>query len=470
MSLDLQTLESADMTQTQLQIWIAQMLAGRKPVFNMGMAIEISSELDEDLFRQAFDAVVAASDNLRSVFRFEDGGPRRVVLEPEQLGHEFKVLDFTENPADVESWMLDNMRQRIRLNKRLFNSALLKTGPASYTWYICMHHLICDGWSFSNLTTWVGEQYAKLEAGDASAPDVPPFQDFVDSEMVYYRSEACRQSTRFWDEVASDPLPDISLYEKGIDEAGNNATRMHRDMSADFIGKMKSAIKNKQFRAFSEDQGVYLLLLTAMVVMLKRASGNDKFSLAVCLHNRVTPQYKKALGPFFIHSALRVELQPDDTFSSLYKRISVDYRRMLRHYRHPVSAPPGERVWDATVNYVNKTFPDFAGRETRINWLRSGSCTAEELIGLQFHRFNKGDGMEAEWDFNGGIFSDEEVKARAATDFEAGLEFGLANPDAPIRTFLEEHCGAMFSENAAAQIEPKVESTVSLVEQCGNSR
>ena len=88
MALDLETLERADMTQTQLQIWVAQMLAGRKPVFNMGMAIEIFSELDEDLFRQAFDSVVAASDNLRSIFRFEEGGPRRVVLEPDQLGYE----------------------------------------------------------------------------------------------------------------------------------------------------------------------------------------------------------------------------------------------------------------------------------------------------------------------------------------------------------------------------------------------
>ena len=87
------------------------------------------------------------------------------------------------------------------------------------------------------------------------------------------------------------------------------------------------------------------------------------------------------------------------------------------------------------MNYVNKTFPQFAGRDTRIHWLRSGACSAEELVGLQIHRFNREDGMEAEWDFNAGIFSNSELQQRAARDFEDSLEFGLNDPDAPLKQF-----------------------------------
>ena len=61
MTIDLEVLKGANMTQTQLQIWIAQMLSGRRPVYNMGMAIEILSDLDVDRFRDAFDFVVNAA-------------------------------------------------------------------------------------------------------------------------------------------------------------------------------------------------------------------------------------------------------------------------------------------------------------------------------------------------------------------------------------------------------------------------
>ena len=431
MGLDLDVLENANMTQTQLQIWVAQMLAGRKPVFNMGMAIEIQAELDVDRFRQAFDDVVAASDNMRSVFRFADGGPQRSVVAMSDVEYEIPELEFSSRSA-AQAWMAESITKRINLKKRLFDSALLKIGPKTWIWYICMHHLICDGFTFGNLTEWLGNRYAQLMSGEASDFEIPAFQDFVTGELDYYGSEQGATAGRFWDEVAKEPLPPWSFFGSDSDIASNISTRAHREMSASVVLRMKKSIAERQFRAFTADQGIYLLLLTAMFVHLKAASGNDDFCVAVCLHNRVTPQDKKTLGPFFIHSSLRIRVLPDDSFASLYNRVSAEYRKMLRHYRHPVSAPPGQRVWDATVNYVNKTFPRFAGFPTHVDWLRSGFCSSEELLGLQIHRFNGGEGMELEWDFNAGVFDDERIKSKAIEGFDRILEYGLDNPAAPL--------------------------------------
>jgi len=130
------------MTQTQLQIWIAQMLRRKSPMYNMGMGIEIPTDLDADLFRSAFDLVVHASDNMRSVFRYADGGPVRVVLQPGELEYELPVLDFGGKPDDAMQWMREQMRQPFKLENRAFSSALLRTGPESFTWFISKHHLI----------------------------------------------------------------------------------------------------------------------------------------------------------------------------------------------------------------------------------------------------------------------------------------------------------------------------------------
>ncbi|MBT8080248.1 MAG: hypothetical protein KJO31_16835 [Gammaproteobacteria bacterium] len=436
MRLDTQVLGRANMTQTQLLMWTGQMLSRKLPIYNMGMAIQIEAVLDYPRFRDSFDFVVEKSDNMRSVFQYIDGAPRRVVIEPGEMDYEFPLVDFSDNPQYVEAWMQERLARRIVMTRRLFRSALLQTGPASFTWFICKHHLICDGWSFANFVAAVGERYRRLGTGDDSDYDLPAFDEFVRREVQYYLGDECARSSAYWDEVTREPLPPLRMYGKGADEGSSRFQRFHRHLDGEFVGRMRAAVADGEFSAFSPDQGLYLLLITALVVQLKRASGNKRFAIGVCLHHRLSSVDKKTIGPYFVFSALRVRLEHGDSFRDLFLRVALEYRRMLRHYRHPVSAPPDDRTWDVTINFVNKTFPPFAGIPTTVTWLQSGSYLAQEFVGIQIQQFNAGPGLTAEWDFNLGIFDTEERRQRAMSDFEQAMDFGLRNPDAPLRDFI----------------------------------
>ena len=436
MTPDAEALKRANMTQTQLLMYTAQKLSGRRPIYNMGMAIQIASDLDAERFRKSFDDVVRASDNMRSVFRFADGGPRRMVLDFDDIEYDLPVIDFSDNPELAAEWMQERLRERIVLTKRLFNSALLRIAADEHIWFICQHHLICDGVSFANLVSYVGDRYAQLEAGDKADMHIPAFGDFVEREVSYYASDECAESGVYWDAHAANTLPEFSLYGLGVEDGIADFTRIPRRLDGALIRRMKNTIAEKTFRAFSEDQGLFLIMVTALIVQLRRASGNDRFAIGIPLHNRPTPQDKAALGSFFICSALHVHFDPDDSFADLYTQVSREYRKMLRHYRHPVVARPGERSWDVTINFVNKTFPEFAGNATKVTWLQAGAYLAKAFVGIQIHRFNAGDGMTVEWDFNLGIFGTEDRQETAMRDFETAIEFGLSNPDSPLEDFL----------------------------------
>ncbi len=429
MDLDLEVLEKANMTQTQLLMWTGQMLSGKRPVYNMGFAIGIDADVNPELFRQAYDDVVAQSDNIRSVFRYVDGGPRRIVLDYDEFEYDVPVLDFSGKPDEMKEWMQARLRAPINLKKRLFDAALLRTGPESFTWFICNHHLICDGWSLANFVTYVGNRYAQLEKGDDSPLELPRFDDFVEREVAYYGSEECQASSEYWHETTKDSLPPLSMYGVRADSGTNEFLRVHRELGVSLIDRMKASLKDKTFRAFSMDQGLFLLMVTALCLQLRRASGNERYAIGVCLHHRLSPTDKATLGPYFVFSALRVGMEEGDTFTTLYNRVAVAYRNMLRHYRHPVSAPPEERVWDVSINFVNKSFPLFAERNTQITWLQSGSYLAQEAVGLQIHHFNQGEGMTAEWDFNLGVFGTEDRRNTAMVDFEEAMEYGLSRPN-----------------------------------------
>lgn len=435
MKLDAELLQRARMTQNQLVMWLSQKMAGRRPIYNMGMAIRIDAALDQALFRAAFEFVVRKSDNMRSVFRFVDGGPKCVILGADEIEFDFPFLDFSEDPDAVIAWMNDRIRQRLNLKTRLFDSALLRVGDDQYIWYICQHHLICDGWSYSNLVSRVGDRYAQLQAGDDSDIDYPQYRDFIERELEYYQSEECAQSERYWNEVAEDPLRTPLMYGLGRDQGVTDFLRVHRPIGSDVIGRMRSAIADKTFRAFSEDQGMTLLWLSALTLQLRRATGQDRIGIGVCLHNRLSPEEKKTLGTFFICSGMRVNFDPDQTFGELYKQVGAAYRKMLRNYRVPVAARDDECPWYATINYVNKTFPTFAGIPVTATWLHAGAYTPNAFVGIQIQRFNQADGMTAEWDFNQGIFGTEERRQTAMRDFEEAIEFGLANPNARLKDF-----------------------------------
>ena len=438
MSFDPEAMRNANMTHTQMLMWMGQMLSGRRPVYNMGFAIHIDGDIDYDLFGQAYNYVVEKSDDLRSVFRHVDGGPRRVVVDIDELDYDVPVLDFSENPEEAPAWMQEQLQHYIDIRKILFRTALLRVGPEKFIWFICQHHLLCDGWSIGNFMKFVGARYEQLEKGETAELDVPHFGDFVDREINYYLSDECAESGKYWEEATAEPLPPLSLYDVPSDQGGNNFLREHRDLTGDLIGRMKDSIRNKQFRSFSLDQGMFLLMVSALVLQLRRASGNDRFGIGICLHHRVTPRDKETIGPFFVFSAMRIGLAPEDTFSTLYKKVAAEYRAALRHYRHPITTPPGERKWDVSINFVNTSFPKFAGRDTKITWMQSGSYLSQECVGLQVHHFNEGDGMTAEWDFNLGIFETQERRDRAMLDFEQAMEYGLRDPDALLKGFWEE--------------------------------
>ena len=438
MSFDVDAMRHANMTHTQMLMWMGQMLSGRRPVYNMGFAIHIDGDIDHELFQQSYDYVVGKSDDLRSVFRHVDGGPSRIVLDVDEFDCDVPVVDFSDKPDEAAAWMQEQLQQYIDIRKQLFGTALVRIGPGKTIWFIRQHHLLCDGWSIGNFMKHVGARYEQLEKGESGELDVPQFGDFVDREITYYESDECAASGKYWEELTADSLPPLSLYGVSSDEGGNAFQREHRHLTGDLIGRMKAAIKNKEFRAFTVDQGLFLLMVTALVLQLRRASGNDRFAIGVCLHHRVTPRDKETIGPFFVFSAMRIGLNPDDTFRSLYSQVAAEYRTMLRHYRHPVTTPPGERKWDTSINFVNTSFPKFAGRDTAITWMQSGSYLSQESLGLQIHHFNEGDGMTAEWDFNLGIFDSEDRREKAMVDFEEAMEFGLRDPDALLNGFWED--------------------------------
>ena len=154
------TISSSELTVSQQRIWTGQKLSPSEPLYNMAMAFHIAGRLNPELFNAAFREVVKQSDALRAVFTDHDGVPVQHILK--ELNYEIKLIDLStssNSPQLAQSLLRTRAAQPFKLEKRLFESILLKESDDSYVWFLNQHHLICDAWSCALLYERVAHYY-----------------------------------------------------------------------------------------------------------------------------------------------------------------------------------------------------------------------------------------------------------------------------------------------------------------------
>ncbi|PCI63730.1 MAG: hypothetical protein COB38_13390 [Gammaproteobacteria bacterium] len=427
----------SNLPKNQLWFWIGQNLEPDTPFFNMPMALTIQGEVDPVRFAHAFQQVVNKADALRTIIKLNNGVPQRVVLD--KLDYQVEFLDFSNNldpQKAFDEWATPRCKEIFDLEKRLFDSVLVKLGDNQVMWYWCQHHLICDGWSTALVYRYVSEFYEKSFNEDIEElPDFPSFEGYVDREQEYRESKAHQQSKAHWEKVLSEPLDTLNFYGRTSRDHGvNKAIRMTRDLGVDRTNAIKALCKQKPFKSLSPHLSTFQLISTCLLAYLYRITGNEDLALGTLYHNRATPDDKNTVGFFMETAPLRVSATAEDTFESLYKKTKRTSMEVMRHYRYAPGNPMNNRAYDVAINYNNASYPPFAGMPMSLHWLHTGAWYSHEPLAIQIHDFDGTGTLTIAFDFNVGVF-DEETRERAIEHFFKCIDAFIDNPTGSITDF-----------------------------------
>ena len=97
--------DQSNLTVSQLLLWLGQKLNPDVPLYNMAFLFTLSGGIDDAHFQAAFQALVDASDTLRTVIVEVEGIPQQRVLP--QLDYEVAILDFSgesDPQARAQTW------------------------------------------------------------------------------------------------------------------------------------------------------------------------------------------------------------------------------------------------------------------------------------------------------------------------------------------------------------------------------
>ncbi|MEV4410411.1 condensation domain-containing protein [Catellatospora sp. NPDC049609] len=272
--------------------------------------------LDVPAWESAVSAVVDRHESLRTGFVLRDGEPVQVVMPPAGLGTE--LIDLRDLPPEQrDARTAELMRARTHrlldlTEDPLVGSCLLRLADDHHVWCFTMHHLLADGASLRIVGREIRAAY--LAALEGAVPDLPKL-DLQYGDFAQWQAEQDQAADlAYWCErLAGAPsleLPtDLPRPEEKSAHSAEHIHQMGPELAAGVVELSRKARCTP-----------FMVLLTALQVLLRERGGQDDFCVGTPVAGRVRAEFEPVVGLFANTLALRADLSGDPTFTDLLRR------------------------------------------------------------------------------------------------------------------------------------------------------
>ncbi len=394
------------LTQSQLSLWTGQRMHPDAPLHNVVYTFDISGDLNPLIFKQAFQVLVDSTDILRMVFNEKDGTPYQHVRP--KGAYDVETIDFTSESDGqvIQQWILERTQAPLQLSERPFDSVLLKLNETRYIWFLKLHHLITDAVSNALLYQRMESLYKRL-SNEKSDEDIasPSFADYVDYEGQQREDPKNKASQKYWKANTSNAPDTPKLYGKKEDGKSTATQRVPSKLGIERTARLRELANRPVIRSWTEDLSLFTLFATVYAIYLHRVSGENRLAIGVPAHNRIEKRFQKTVGLFVEVLPIFVDIEEDDSFFTVLKRVKSETNTYLRHARAGTAPVDVKRSFNAILNYIQADFPDFWGFPTQTEWVHNGHMDSSHAIRCHIHAFNGKNDLEITFDLNESVFS-----------------------------------------------------------------
>ncbi|MFF3977341.1 amino acid adenylation domain-containing protein, partial [Streptomyces sp. NPDC001828] len=421
------------LTAGQVEIWLDAQGAGRGNAYNSAGYLDLRGPLDRRRFRVALRRLFDEAQCLRARFSDIEGEPRQHIEPLSELPlTELDLRDAEDPEAAAVAWMTADLDVPFGLDDfPLMRTALLTVGAERSHFYLCVHHLLCDGFSQTVLWRRLAELYEADPDGPVPQGALPPLSELTDAESAYRESTGARRDTAFWRGRFPEP-PSLVTLSRRPEPSGlpRGFLRVSTPLPA-------ATARQLRFSARELEVTLPTVAVAAVAVYTQRTTGTEDVLLTLAASARMSARQRSVPGMMANYLPLRVPVRPTLTKAELLRRASRELAQVLKHQRHRVSAirrdmglrPEDRRPFGPFVNLL----PQQAS-------LTLGPCTAEVTnlsTGLVDDLMvtvveTAGDGIELHLNANPDRYTRDEAEAHMAQLAHFIGEFAAAGADLPI--------------------------------------
>jgi amino acid adenylation domain-containing protein len=307
---------------SQERLWFINKIEPYSPAYNIVQATRIKGQLDESILQKALDEIIQRHEVLRTVFKTVDGKAFAELISFDTIKIEKIELDVKnvdDGEKQARSWVRENAPALFDLEQGpLLRAYLFNIGPSENLFVLIMHHIISDGWSMG---VWMEELTVIYDALE-SQKEIPlpglsiQYSDYAVWHKKWLEQVDIKGQEAYWKNKLSGKLPVMELpsdFPRPA-EAKYSGSAKFFSIPANLTRELKDLGKK-------QETSLYNLMLSTLMVFLYKHSGQNDMIIGVPYANRELVELEKLIGFFLNMLPIRAELDENESFLSLVKKV-----------------------------------------------------------------------------------------------------------------------------------------------------
>lgn len=331
--------ERDGLSYAQQRMWFLWQLDPQSSAYNLPMAVRLDGRLDLAALEQAFSALVARHECLRTTFG-QDGERAFQRVAPSTAASvrvdDLQTLAEPQRRSRLRQVMAEEAGQAFDLQQGpLLSIRLVRLAEQEHVLLLTLHHIIADGWSMNILIEEFSRCYDACVAGITA--ELPTLSVHYRDYALWQRSwleagEQARQLT-YWREHLGEEHPVLELPT----DRPHPAQASHRGARLEV--QVDSELR-QQLKTLAQRQGVslFVVLLASFKSLLHRYSGQSDIRVGGLIANRTRSETEGLIGFFVNTQVLRSEVHGQTPFTELLQSLRQASLGAQAHQELPFDA------------------------------------------------------------------------------------------------------------------------------------
>ncbi len=317
-------------------LWLLHELASNNSAYNICRLLRFEGKLNVEALGWSLNQIIARHETLRTSFGVCDEQPRQIISP--QISLDLSTEDLS-NLAESETWSraleLAKAEAKQPFNLRqgpLLRARLLKLSDTEYVLLLCIHHIICDGWSIEVLFGELEQFYNGACRGVAvQLPELPvQYADYAIWQREWMQGDVLQEQLAYWREqlrgaegvleLPTDrPRPAVQSYCGDI---------VQWRLDEDLTRKLEQLAQNQEATLF-------MVLLAAFQILLCRYTGKNDVVVGAPVANRQRLELEGLVGFLANTLALRGHVNPNASFKTVLAQVKETCLGAYAHQELP---------------------------------------------------------------------------------------------------------------------------------------
>ena len=433
------------LSSAQQRLWLIDQVEEGESHYNTYFVFRVKGGLNLDALRRAFADIVCRHEALRTCFVQIDGEPVQSIMDinavrAETIVHEcFLPESIQQDKVQLQKFILQKIHHKFDLSRDLLiRITVISPAENEYLVIFVIHHIASDGWSGAVLANELNHCYqSQLDGLPAPLPPISlQYADFALWQQAQAANGFLDRSISYWcDKLAHLPL----MHNLPLDKPRPQEQSFHG-------GRVQQLLpvalhRNLQELAAKYNVTMFMLLETALAVLVSYWSRERDIALGTPITGRIHPQLEPLIGFFVNTLVIRTKIEPEQAFSVLLRENKETIYEAFNHQELPFDKLV-EIMQPPRIAGVSPLFQIlFVMQNNKKANLKLAELQVEDIefdgqivkFDIELHATEKETGLELSWLYATSLFEQRSIE-HLSEAFFCLLESIIANPESEIRS------------------------------------